>query len=511
MYSHEGEKQYNEIESSIMETVSIDDDSRPYYTRKANIARSLRFDLIRGVTYIPAFLFAICQWVWEIFLVFFGIRSTYSIATDDEFVKMFDKIYPFGEFTTEELMSFPGNDEPEVVRVLNTSDVEVMKDNQFPGTYMEPVKIVMRKKNTSSSSSSSEYEIYSINIQNVTMLSSQKNDKNTDAWDLAKLFALSALHYFRLMKDHPYVHMQQELLIAATFYMFDPIKTKKKHEIYQLLCQHFDFTSDINYGVLETKKSPLYARDSSWLCYDAHTVSREGNQDLIGRGFEQASSSASAKFGHPTTEELAPHFQAILSLTTSVVNSMMDRIRTLDDDASRFKEHDDIFKWITFIQKHMFYPSMPEGLGADGFIDRPYLSMLLADYIYRVSVVHSAEHHFMAISDQRYHPMSIWTPWSENVKIPRSKFFPWRFGVNAWNSSAKVVPLFSLLKQLMYNNLFAKWTNNYFFNGCLHKTIYEFESNNKDLQESATMFRQTLASLPDTFLPPSRCARSVMW
>lgn len=505
-------------DEAILSTIHIDEFSSPYYVNKASTCRSCKFDICRGVTYILAFLIGLVIWMKELVVVGCGFRSTYAIPTDEEFAKLFETPFPYGVWTkrTTTLSSSMGSSSAqreEDILELSTEDITVAENDILPGTYIKPVKMIFKRSasyqrnaiagahDLPQPSNSGQWSLCSVEVDNELLL--KERDGNSDAWHMTKLFALHAIHYFILMKRHPFTHFQQEKMIAATTYLFP----NPDHEMRKLLDPHCAFTSDINYGVLETKKSPLFAEDSSWCCWNAHTFNRAGNQKLIGRGYEIASSEIN-RFGDVPTPELQPHYNSILKLTSAVVTSMLQRIQSITNNQARELEFSNIIAWLGFMKRHLYYPV---DLNQPASINHQ-LAALLADNIFDVSVRHSTEHHFMSRSDQRIHRMFIVKPWSRDIQLPHTTNSPccaWRCGLGS-NSSGSVAPMLPWLKQLMYNSLFAEWTNNRIYNdGRLHKTDHHFAT--PELQRADAEFRSEIAAIPDTFIPKNRLARSVEW
>lgn len=509
----------SEDEPHVLDGLRATDMSRPYWLRSVEGLRQCRFNFFRGVTYVIAFMFGCIRWFCEIVLVCFGCRSTYRVMNDDEFTKLFATQWPFAGFVRQEYVSnlpkIGGNvtshqissvetfhvsdvETNELVQVTSTADIMVMKPHAFEGTYIEPVRAVFRRRVTGDVHSA--WFLYSLEIQNQTMF--QELDGHTDAWALAKLFALSAVHYFIILKDHPYIHFQQDLFIEATTQLFpDPT-----HELRQLLDPHSDFTFEINHNALEAKRSGLNARDTAFCCFDAHTVPRDGIKCLIQRGYDECAPTVGERFGRVPTTELRPHYQAILTLCTAVATRLLQRLHALPYADDRWQEFYRLFRWMHFLRQHLFYPDTIQ-LSHD---DPAALAAVLADHIFLVSVRHSVDHHLFAISDQRTHPMSISIPWSRDVQFNASPgCCAWHCGVGI-RSTARVVSLKAWLKHSMYVDLFVTWWNNRLYaDGRLHTTKYKFED--PCLQQAAKQFRETLTSIPDTFVPRNRIARSIQW
>jgi hypothetical protein len=491
-----------EADQIIFGTMIMNEFTAPYHFNKQSFWPTVRFWVLRGIMYIPAFMYGLLRWIYEIILIMLGIRSTYRIPDDNEFALLFDKTLPYGVWNEYYMVPNPTPDdngpETEEIRVIDTSDFAIIKNFIFFGTYVEPVKVIFRKRHVSPQNKGkiSEWKLYQIEIKGATLI--HGINSGSSGWEAAKLFALQAIHYFILMNNHAIIHFQEEKVTAATKLFFP-----KDHEIYQLISPHVDFTTEIDSLVLKSRTSPLFSRDTALCFYDAHTMNREGCQAFLNQCFEKAKHSPRSLTDVPDPG-LQPHYNAIHELCKKVVHSTLERISAISEVASRNEEYSKLQNWTDFLERHLFYKPINSELDIAGILDSKKLILYLVRNIFDISILHSADHYFMTASDQRIHPFSICTPWSYDMDLPKK----WNFGI--CNSSAKVVPLWNWLKQLMYISLFSEWWNNrLYWDSRLIKTTYKFK--NAALQAAAKKFRETLTAIPDNYLPKNRISQSIQW
>jgi len=497
--------------------VDITKESQPYYVRKDSALRPCRFDCLRGVTYLPAILWGLISSCFEFLVVCFGCRSTYEVQSDAEFARLFTTQLPFCTMleTTTHVFGHEVGAPEEQVLVFSSDDIALFEPYLHEGTYVQPLRILFRK-----TAEAGVWAVDTITVGGKQELT-RMNDGHTDAWAAAKLFAWNAMHYFAKLRNHSYTHFCQDVFIAACLECLPD----ENHELRQLMDPHSDFTIDINHGVLATPKSPLNSGTTSLCCYDTHTATRPGNQRMVERGFEIGFQAGRMKFAPLKLQpELQPYFDVILTFTTAVVVALMARLDAIPDVLAREKEHQCLIRWAGFVKQQMFVPVDFVFCHADAaaayHVEVAPLANFLAYHIFSVSVGHSAEHYLFSNSNQRMQPMSIHVPWSRDMTLPGGAGDPntccaWRCCGFGAMSSSRVVPLALRLKQIMYNNMLAKWWNNWLYSdGRLCTTQYAFADGK--LQQAAQTFRLSLqavspANATNNNVPLNRISRSIQW
>jgi len=529
---------------TVLQYVDRNDLSAPYYFRTQEGLNYKRFNCYRGITYGLAFVVGILRWLRELVAICFGCRSTYNVMSDAEMARMFTQDWPFCGLLVpitpherapppsssmrtpdrvtmhhhhqrfdeqkEDVQDEEKKNEPfpfpfpaqfplgRQMRVLSTEDIATFQEDAFPGTYVYPVRVEF-----SAPVHSDAWTIDAIEIEGQRMTSDADGD--SDAWALAKLHALQAMHYFIVLEYHPFVHFTQDLFITTVEQLFpDPT-----HEVRQLIDPHSCYTFEINRNALESKHSVLNAHDSAFCCFDAHTVPRKGIKKLIRRGYERKMVDNVTQFGRVPDVRFQPYWDAIYQLCLEVSSSLLIRLHNIADVPSREAEFYRLFRWMHFLHEYELCPA-DFHLSA---LDPSPLALVLTDHIFTVSVRHSAEHHMMARSDQRAHPLAIYAPWSRDVQLGHLSTSraccAWQCGCGQ-QSSGRIVPLCAWLRQLMYNDMFVEWWNNRVYaDGRLHTTKYDFQS--PALQTAAERFRARLESLPETFIAHNRVSRSIQW
>lgn len=303
-------------------------------------------------------------------------------------------------------------------------------------------------------------------------------------WNLAKLYVMHNAHYILKYGIHPRIHFPQESFIAICKELL-PLEG----ELLKLLEPHFKYVRPINRSVLLSPSSPLNPENiwnpepkcCDWKrclqsCYQVSAFSRKELQSLFRYGYKFTEN---FKPKAPT-DRLQPYYEAIYEFVLQIVEST---------------ELDDLRKWGDALKHYLGYPW--DGATLIHRSDR--IAHIITDYIFTVSVWHSADHHGFISVDIRYTPGVIRVPWKPGVEV----------------HCCEAMNCCDFFRMRMHRGLFDGWVRCPFEERRLVNVNYNFsQKKNRELQrEFHKNLHRIYESQPEvaSLIPVGEIAASIEW
>lgn len=397
-------------------------------------------------------------------------KSSYSL-TDKQIQKLFRYQWPYSKLLDE----IP--DEQDMY-VLDTTIMNTIIP--FSDTRVVGVRAYFSKKDCTlvriSIPENKQQEYEEIEIEKPTP---QNTRAHKQQWEQAKLFMMQGAHHLIKFALHPWSHFPQQTFIDLTKMVFN-----EKDIIYQAFAPHWEFSDVINDNVLLHEGSVLNARTTTCCCFDTQTMPRKEIQKILNWG----ATKYSRKFATIPDVRFKRIFQELADMGEKIGASYLTTATTIAKQQEREQKLD---VWKKGLNKHLNYE-----LDAKVPLDAKTIGLIWADFVFKVAIQHSSDHHGFGNVDFRTQPMTIRSRLSDFKTRP----------VTRWD----------MFKHLMYSNVFVHWVNN---RCCYDTRIIKVKYNFKDLDPSLARYfnkqfeKRISRALSETrhIIPKDRVASSVQW
>ncbi len=241
---------------------------------------------------------------------------------------------------------------------------------------------------------------------------------------------------------------------------------------------HAEFVFTINDDVLNQPLSVLN-EGTTLCCFRAQTCDRDNIEKVIAYG--------AVKYRRPIGYIPNPRFQAMYDEIYKFALIVVETYIGPQDhpDETKYKACE---QWIKLLNQYLHY-DMTE-------VTNSNLATIIADFIFKSSILHSSDHYgFLQVPIQNQ-PMSIR-----------------RFGISKWPRCwCNVVGVWDLFKHNVYSNLFVKWWNNrLYYDTRLLNVKYRFTD--KRLQAQSQVYVKNLIEKinEQDIIEPNRISTSIQW
>jgi len=324
-----------------------------------------------------------------------------------------------------------------------------------------------------------------LQIRSITIDDDTLSPSNKDDWKLAKLYAMNGAHYLVKFSAHPFLHFPQE-----AFQVITNAYLPEDHVLSLLIQPHLEFTRPINETVLSTGwESVLNPETTTPTCCAAQMCCRDQITRLVRYGSSLLLQTRGVLDEKSPNPNLQPLYDCIHDFVDNVCRFVF-RDETLIGDKTN------IARWGDALRHYLQYP-----LAGENLLKNPTeIIGVLTDFIFRVSVQHSAEHEGLYAVPEQAQPMLIRLPWRRGIRFSDPNQPP-------------VITRADEFKFNMYSKMFVCWWNNYFFDSRMVKTKYAFK--HPELQKMVQDFHREFTSrarrLPSYEVRLHRIAKAIEW
>ena len=416
---------------------------------------------------MPTYFCSILETILSFIFCFSWCRKTYHIPSDKQIQTIFRTNWPYSA-----LLDSSATSNATGVTAF-TLDTRIMNETHpFKGYRVKGLLAHF----------DSDYKLFKMEIEPCAAKGLPITVTNMDRqWEMCKLFMMQGANCLIKFARHPILHFPQNAFILTFEKSFEENSIIRK-----LLKPHYEFTLFINDAVIETKGSVLNAHRSTCCCWDAQTFPRKDVSTLLNYGYKKW---IGPSFG---ASHLPPTFQEAYATIETFVRGILN---TVPQDAPS-RKYEVLSAWVNLLLTHTsYYRFTPEQLTKENIEET--VCQLCTDFIFKVSILHSYEHHGVAKVGVYIQPMSIRDFHSTWLQPPCC----------SW----KVVSLGDLFRHSIYNSVFVKWCNNrLYYNTCLDKVQYAFtdpvqQKLVQDMKKNVKLIAQKLE------LPLSRISKSIEW
>lgn len=459
--------------TSMSDPYLVNTDLRPTCQSKC------RFHCCRGPAYVAAFLWGVTCNLAYLVSYLLCCRKTYTVLNDKELTHTFFHLWPFtGMVQTKR--NEKGEEEYEYDGTVMAKTAQCT----FPNFHMDGVKVRWNHV----------HDLISIQVGAVEY--KPDDNKTSDAWSIAKLYAMYTAHYVIKTGRHAFWHFRSQEFYSILLKHFPD----SNHMFRQLLDPHSEYMINVNEKVLDSSLSVLNADNTACCCWDTQVFNRATANGL----FRETSRSFPSLIRGSPTPILQPFYLVIRQFIKESLVATQEKWNNDNNNNQDLESRKRFFKCLSH------YMGMPENLDASKLDD---LVDVLTQYMFAVTVLHSAEHYTFSKLSNEVSPMAL------RIPLTKQTFLPSRW----WCQSRKVIGFGDAWRATMYQKMFTTWWKNRLCCGWsdtrLQTTIYDFESKTSTLKEIATRLRVQLPHAEETMqrqfphysLPIDEIGRSIHW
>jgi hypothetical protein len=481
-------KEKKEKKMSLSLDIKQTDLSKPFYvpTRQLN---KTKFKCCRYPLYFFNLLYGILKGIAIFCCQLICCRATYQYVSNEElsdtllkkwasFIPPLQKDAKTGEFycdlsSVKDLICNEGYNLPGLIVYWDKKLTKIIRiehiENKIQNVEKKELKLDTKQDE-----------------QNQTVVKCYKpNMKNQDAWNLAKMYALTNAQFHGKYMYHPFIHFIQNVVIVSFQKHFMGENCDQDVWCVPLMKPHMEFVLSINESVLLSKDSVLNENKSCCSCthcWDIDVVSRES----YGQLFEKGNSKLKPYLRKAPTVALQPLYEAVYNFVDSVYKKKQKQCK---------KE-----QIVLFIKDLVTYLHYPQELLESENLEKEFVC-ILSEYIFNVSIRHSIEHESLTLVNNEKRPEAIFVPLSLNAKLPRLCCACCNISFFSCFSCCCVTNPVSYknnFKQRNFQYMFTEWTNNLCcYDTRLTKTSYNDEIIDVCFQENLVSFMKNNDCLVD--------------
>lgn len=412
----------------------------------------------RGITYIVGFISSLCSF----FCCCMCCRKTYNVYGDDGISRVFREVWPYTYLLDE----------------AEGKSNELVFDTTIMDTIIPLPKYDCIGLKAYFDKGDRRLLRISVPSQGYTL---EPND--SQHWNVAKLFLMQNAHLLIKFAMHAYVHFPLDAVISIFRSSFDD----PHNPIIQLIKPHLEFVYAINNNVLRSQGSVLNVNTTS-CCYNAQPCDRKNVDKLISWG----NTKYRRPFGYIPDPQFQESYDVILKFATTVVKTYLGSGEGKEQKGS--SPEDRCTKFCHQLNQYLQY-----GITEEDMTKPEVLGNIIADFVFKSSLRHSADHQGVLHVPITNQPMAIRLHVRDNSD--------WKFPCCFYS----VVSCCDLFQHHVYDELFVRWRNSCCYDTRLVRTEYGF-TDQKLQKESAEYMNQLRAALSQqNIVDPNLVVKSVEW
>lgn len=421
----------------------------------------------RGPTFCWGFIKGFFSWI----LCCFACRKTSYAISDKDIQKAFRYQWPYSKLLEE--IQDEKDERSGHFYVLDTTIMNTIIP--FSDTHIVGMKAYFSKQDCKLDHvfipENKQQEYKETELSRPISSSTRAHKKE---WEHVKLFLMQGTHHLVKFALHPWSHFPQQTFIDIAKLIFKPDDV-----LYQALAPHWEFSEMINDNVLLNKGSVLNARKTTCCIFDTQTMPRQEIQKILDWG----ATKYATPIGQVPDSRFERIYQELVHFGTQIGASYFKNMT--NDKRSKLNT------WRIALNRHLRY-----NLDTREPVSVAEIGTIWADFVFKVSVQHSADHFGFGSLDFRTLPMTIRAHFGDLDKKPVTRF--------------------DMFKHLMYSNVFVHWINNkLFYDTRLLNAKYKFKNIDPALHRYFTKHFETkiTRALAETrhIIPKDCVASSVQW